>query len=175
MSRARARDEQGVAAVEMAIISTVLMLLAFGALPLFAMEHAYQNTNSASADALRYATGVDANAHATTTSSGTVVISRRPTANDVTRFAQAAANDSTLTVVVKVCPDGVMTACAAPTDPSRPLTAASGDTVTVTVTKVVDLSLFGSLANAVGQLVGSGDIYPNGNQSISSTSTGREE
>jgi Flp pilus assembly protein TadG len=168
-------DDVGVAAVEMAIISTVLLLLAFGALPLFSMGHAYQSTNSASADTLRYATGVDANAHSTTTSSGTVIISRRPTANDVTRFAQAAANDSTLVVVVKVCPDGVMTACAAPVDPSRPLTAASGDTVTVTVSKVVDLSLFGSVANAAGTLVGGGDIYPNGTVTITSTSTGREE
>ena len=168
-------DDAGVAAVEMAVISTVLLLLAFGALPLFSMGRAYQSTSSAAADSLRYATGVDANAHSTTTSSGTVVISRRPTADDVTRFAQAATGDAALSVVVKVCPDGNRAACAAPSDPSRPLTAASGDTVTVTVTKVVDLSLFGSLANAIGTLVGNGDIYPNGNQSISSTSTGREE
>ena len=175
MSAVRVTDDEGVAAVEMAIITTVLMLLAFGAMPLFAMGRAYQNTSSAAADALRYATGVDANAHSTTTSSGTVRITRRPTATDVTRFAQAAAGDATLSVVVKVCPDGVMTACTAPSDPSEPLAAVSGDTVTVTVTKVVDLSFFGSLANAIGQLVGSGDIYPNGNVSISSTSTGREE
>jgi Flp pilus assembly protein TadG len=167
--------DEGVAAVEMALISTVMLLLGFGAVPLFGMARAYQNTSSAASEALRYATGVDANAHTTTTASGAHIISRRPTANDVTRFAQAAAGDSTLSVLVQVCPDGNMAACSAPADPSAPLSAASGDTVTVTVSKVVDLSLVGSLANAVGSLVGAGSIAPHGAVTISSTSTGREE
>lgn len=171
----RAMDsDEGVAALEMALITTVLLLLAFGALPLFAMGRAYQNVNSSAADTLRYATSVDANAHTANTSAGPK-ITRRPTADDVTRFAQAAAGDPTLRVTVKVCPDANMSACTTPSDTTLPLAAASGDTIVITVEKDVDLSLLGSVANAAANLVGQGDIAPDGVQTMTSTASGREE
>jgi Flp pilus assembly protein TadG len=167
----RQRDEDGVAALEMALISLVLMFLAFAALPLFAMMHAYQKTNSSASDALRYATSVDANGHTTTSGAYT----RRPTAEDVVKFAQAAGNDSSYVVVVKICPGGVMSKCAVVADYKAASQAVSGDTVSVTVSQQVDLSLIGSLANGVGSLFGSGSIAPHNEITISATSTGREE
>jgi hypothetical protein len=159
----------------MAIISSLLMLLAFGALPLFALMHAYQKVNGASADTLRYATSVDANPHVVRTNAdGTQVISRRPTRDDITRFAQAAADDSTLAVAVTVHVGSSATARAAAAD-DDPLEALSGDTVVVTVSKDVDLSLLGSVANATTSLVGQGDVFPHGIQTMTSTASGREE
>ena len=175
MSARSRRGDEGIAALEMAVISSLLMLLAFGALPLFAMGHTYQRVNNAAADTVRYATSVDANAHSTTTAAGTTVITRRPTATDVKKFAQAAASDPTLDVTVKVCPDGDLSACVTPADPSMPLAAQSGDTVVITVSKDVDLSLFGSVANAAANLVGQGDIFPHDVRPMSSTASGREE
>jgi len=99
----RSRGDDGIAALEMALISGLLMMLAFAGLPLFAMMHAYQEVNGACADTLRYATAVDANPHVVKTNpDGTQVISRRPSRDDITRFAQAAANDSTLAVTITV-------------------------------------------------------------------------
>jgi Flp pilus assembly protein TadG len=170
-----AEGDEGIAALEMGIISTLLLLLAFAALPLFAMMHGYQKVNSASADTLRYATSVDANPHVVRTNAdGTQVISRRPTRNDITRFAQAAANDSALVVTVTVYQgSGTTTRTAAAGD--DPIEALSGDTVTVTVAKDVDLSLLGAVANAAAGLVGQGDVAPHGIQTMSSTATAREE
>jgi Flp pilus assembly protein TadG len=171
VSAPRRRGEDGVAAVEFALISTVLLLLAFAAVPLFEMARAYQRTNSSAADALRYATSVDANAHKTDAG----VFTRRPTAKDVTKFAQAAGNNPNFTVTVKICPGGNMNACAVVSNVDAASTAVSGDVVVVTVSQSVDLSLIGSVANAIGSLVGSGNIAPHGAITITSTSTGREE
>lgn len=171
----RRRDDDGVAALEMALVTTVLMLLAFGALPLFAMMHGYQKVNGASADTLRYATSVDANPRVVRTNpDGTQVISRRPTRDDITRFAQGAANDPNLVVTVTVYVGTSSTArtAAAGIDP---IEAQSGDTVTVVVKKDIDLSLLGSVANAAGQLVGAGDFAPHDTVTMSSTASAREE
>ena len=171
----RARGEDGVAAVEMAVLSSVLMLLAFSALPLFSMMRAYQSVNGASADTLRYATSVDANPRVVRTNpDGTQVISRRPTRDDITRFAQAAADDSALTVSVTVYSGSSGTARTF-TRTDDPIEAQSGDTVTLTVSKDVDLSLLGSVANAVGSLIGAGKLAPDGVTTLSSTASGREE
>jgi hypothetical protein len=170
----RTAADDGVAAVEMALISTVLLLLAFAALPLYSLARSYQRTNNFSADVLRYATSVDANAHETSAGSG--VFTRRPTTTDITRFVQYSANNSTLVVTVQVCDP--MTSGSSTTTNCQDLSARtpqSGDAVVVTVKQDVDLSLLGSLANGIGSLVGAGDIYPNGTVTISSTSTGREE
>ncbi|MCW2543377.1 MAG: hypothetical protein JWM40_929 [Frankiales bacterium] len=174
MSRRRDRGDDGVAALEFAMISLVLLFLAFAALPLFTLARSYEKTNNSSADTLRYASSLDANAHSTTTSAGTVAISRRPTRDDVTRFAQAAANDSKLVVTVVVYPAGSTTPRTF-IDSTYPIEAESGDKVVVTVAESVDLSLLGSLANGLGSLFGSGNIVPHGVVTMSSTSTGREE
>ena len=167
----RPDGEDGVAAIEMALISTLLLLLGFGALPILSMASAYHSVNDASADTLRYATSVDANGH--TTSSG--AYTRRPTSQDIARFAQAASRDPNLVVTVKLCPGGDLTKCAVVPLTTDASTAASGDTVQVIVTKSVDLGFLGSLANAVSGLTGQGAIAPQGVVNISSTSSGREE
>lgn len=169
------RGDEGVAALELALVSTVLLILSFGLLPVFAMMHGYQKVNGASADTLRYATSVDANPHVVKTNpDGTQVISRRPTRLDIVRFAQAAANDSQLTVSVTVY-DGSTNVARTAAASDLPIEAESGDTVTVVVSKDVDLSLLGSVANAVSSLAGQGDIAPRGVQTMTSTASGREE
>jgi Flp pilus assembly protein TadG len=171
----RKRTEDGVAALEMALVSSVLLLLAFGALPLFSMMHGYQKVNGASADTLRYATSVDANARVVRTNpDGTQVISRRPTRDDITRFAQGAANDPGLVITVTVYV-GESTTARAPKPGIDPIEAQTGDLVTVVVKKDIDLSLLGSVANAVGNLVGAGDFAPNSIVTVSSTASAREE
>ncbi len=180
----RRRGDDGVAAVEMAIISTLLLVLGFSGLPLLSMLHGYQKVNGASADTLRYATSVDANPHLVRTVNGIDQFSRRPTRDDVTRFAQAAANDATLKVVVTVYVGSSTTVRPAPTmlvgatsvtDSGAPLEAQSGDTVTVVVSKDIDLSVLGSVANAMSQLTGQGDVAPQGIETMTSTASGREE
>jgi Flp pilus assembly protein TadG len=171
----RQRTEDGVAALEMALVSSVLLLLAFGALPLFSMMHGYQKVNGASADTLRYATSVDANARVVRTNpDGTQVISRRPTRDDITRFAQGASNDPNLVVTVTVYVGQSSTVRAAKPGPD-PIEAQTGDTVTVVVKKDIDLSLLGSVANSVGNLVGAGDFAPNDVVTMTSTASAREE
>ncbi|MCU1600674.1 MAG: hypothetical protein JWO22_1383 [Frankiales bacterium] len=171
----RQRGDDGVAAVEMGIISTLLLLLGFGALPLFSMMHGYQKVNGASADTLRYATSVDANPHVVKTNAdGTQVISRRPTRDDITRFAQAAANDSDLRVVVTVY-NGTSATVRTAAASDLPIEAQSGDTVTIVISKDVDLRFIGSIANAATSLVGAGDTFPHDIQTMTSTATGREE
>ncbi len=161
------RSDDGVAAVEFAIVSTLFMLLAFGALPLYQMARAYQKVAKASSSAVRYASSVDANG---TRPAPGAPISRRPTALEVQTFARQAVGDTTITVVTETCP-GDVTACA----PGNPSAAKSGDGVRVTVSKDVDLGVLGPIANAVGSLVGAGSIAPEGVVTMTSTATGREE
>ena len=171
----RRRGDDGVAALEMALVSGLLMMLAFAGLPLFAMMHAYQKVNGASSDTLRYATSVDANAHVVRTNpDGTQVISRRPTRDDIVQFARTAANDSTLQVTVTVY-QGTTSTPRSYTSTSDPLEAQSGDTVTVVVKKDVDLSLLGSVANAASNLAGQGDVFAHDTRTLSSTASAREE
>jgi len=151
----------------MAIVSTLLLLLGFGALPLFSMARAYQRVDHTSASALRFAAAVDANGKRQ--ADGTY--RRRPTAAEVQAFARDTADDQSLSVTVEVCPVATPTTCA----PGDPSSARSGDTIAVTVRQTVDLSFLGSVANAVGNLVGAGDIAPDGNWTASSVATGREE
>lgn len=167
MSRLRSKGSDGIAAVEMAIVLSLLMLLAFGAVPLWQMGMRYQLVSQVSAEALRYASAVTANG--TRPPGG--VLSRRPTAAQVAAFAQAAAGSTTVTVTTLVCPGDVSSACVA-ADPSS---AKSGDGITVVISATVDLSVAGSIANAVGHLVGSGDIAPGGVVTLTSTAHAREE
>lgn len=183
MRTVRTRGEDGVAAVEMALVTTLLLLLGFGALPLYSLARAYQETNKASGAAVRYAASVDANGarsqkvdddgQPVVDLSGNPVLesySRRPTGNQVRSFARQTVGDRAMGVTTEVCaPD--LTGCTV----KDPRNARSGDGVRVTVSKVVDLGPGGSLANALGSLVGAGDFVPDGNVTISSTATGREE
>ena len=166
------RDERGVAAVEFAIVSSLLFFLAFGALPLYAMLRGYQKTSKASAATLRFATAVSANG----ARNGAGVLSRRPSYDDIAAFARDAAGDPALTVLVKVCRG---TAC---TDLDQnspahadPLPARAGDTVTLTVRSTVDLSVLGRVANGVSRLSGNGPRFPENDVTMTSTASAREE
>ncbi len=163
----RPEGDDGVAALEMALVTTLLMVLAFSALPLFSMMRSYQRVNAASADAVRFATSVDANGRRQ--ADGT--LRRRPSAAEVVTFARDSADDQTLSVIVKICPASTPDTCTA----GDPLSAQSGDTIEVTVSQTVDLSLLGSVANAAANLVGQGDVAPEGNHTLTSTARGREE
>jgi Flp pilus assembly protein TadG len=164
----RVRGDDGVAAIEMAIVLTLLMLLAFGAVPLWKMGGAYHTVSRVSAETLRYATAVTA--HGTRATPG-ATLRRRPTAAEVAAFAQQAAGSTTVTVVTLVCPDDVAASCAA----GDPSSAGAGDGITVIVSADVDLDALGSLANAVASVGGGGPIAPQGVVTMTSTAHGREE
>jgi Flp pilus assembly protein TadG len=161
------RRDEGVAAVEMAIVLTLMMLISFGAVPLWKMGAAYHKVSRVSAETLRFATAVTA--HGTRATPGSV-LKRRPTAAEVAAFAQQAAGDTTVSVVVLVCPDDGPT-CAA----GDPSSASSGDGITVSVSTTVDLNALGGLANAVASVGGGGEIAPQGLVTMTSTAHGREE
>jgi|tagenome__1003787_1003787.scaffolds.fasta_scaffold19315618_2 hypothetical protein len=163
----RDRGDEGVAALEMGLVTILLLLLGFGLLPVLHMASAYQEVNSASAAGVRFATSLDANGRRQ--ADGT--LRRRPTAAEVVQLVRDDADDQSLVVTVLVCPYSTPDTCV----PGNPSSDVSGDFVKVTVTRSVDLSLLGSVANAVGSLVGQGDIAPDGNVPISSTSSGRQE
>ena len=164
----RARGTEGVAAIEMAIVLTLMMVLAFGAVPLWKMGGAYHTVSRVSGETLRYATAVTAHG---TRATPTATLRRRPTAAEVAAFAQQAAGDTVVTVVTLVCPNDVAAACAA----GDPSSAGAGDGITVTVSTVVDLNAVGRLANAVASVGGGGQIAPQGVVTMTSTAHGREE
>jgi Flp pilus assembly protein TadG len=168
----RRRDERGVAALELAIFSTVLMLLAFGALPLYAMLRADQQVSKASAGTLRYATSVASNGRRAADGS----LSRRPTFNEIQSFARGAAGDDSLVVVVTVCKGATCTDITAdsPTR-AKPIPAAAGDTVRLTISKTVSMSVLGSVANAAASLSGGEPVFPENDTTVSSTASAREE
>lgn len=167
MTRLPRRDDRGVAALEMGIFASVLLLLAFGALPLYAMLRASQRVSKASAGTLRYATSVTANG---TRVNGT--LTRRPTYDDVVRFAREAAGDDALAVEVTVCKGAT---CTAVSDGAAPIPAVAGDTVEVTLSSTVDLSVLGRIANATANLSGGDDPFPENDTTVSATASAREE
>ncbi|HUR51190.1 MAG TPA: TadE/TadG family type IV pilus assembly protein [Mycobacteriales bacterium] len=162
------RADEGVAALEMAIVVTLLLVIAFGAVPLWRTGAAYHKVSRVSGETLRFATAVTA--HGTRSAPG-ATLRRRPTAAEVAAFAQQAAGSTPVTVVVLVCPDDVAASCAAG-DPSA---ASAGDGITVSVSTAVDLNAAGALANAVGSVGGGGEIAPQGVVTMTSTAHGREE
>jgi Flp pilus assembly protein TadG len=171
MTRRLVRDERGVAALEMALFSTILLLIGFGALPLYASLRASQKVSKTSAATLRYATSVASNGRRAT--DGT--LSRRPTFTEIQTFARDAAHDPGLDVVVTVCRAGTCTTVddASPAK-TAPIPAVAGDTVRLTVSSTVDMSLFGRLANAVTGLTGD-PVFPENEKTVSATASAREE
>ncbi|HEV2891670.1 MAG TPA: hypothetical protein VGX28_14955 [Frankiaceae bacterium] len=168
----RPSGERGVAALELALLLSLLMLVAFGALPLFSMARAYQRTSKASASTLRYATAVAANG--TRNASGE--LTRRPSFEDIQRFARDAAGDDDLTVVVTVCKGDACTDIdASSADLTAPIPAVAGDTVSLTVRTTVDLQVIGRVANAASRLTGNGSAFPENDVTVTSTASAREE
>lgn len=166
------RDERGIAALEMGILVSLLMLLAFGALPLYSMLRASQRVSKASAGTLRYATSVASNG--TRTAGGT--LSRRPTYDEIQSFARDAANESDLDVTVTVCKGATCTDITADhPDHAQPIPAASGDSVTLTLRTTVDLSVLGRIANATTRISGGEPVFPENETTVTSTATAREE
>jgi Flp pilus assembly protein TadG len=166
------RDESGVAALEFALLMSLLMLVAFGALPLYSMARSYQRVSKASAATLRYASAVASNGKRD--SSGE--LTRRPSYDEIARFARDAAGDESLAVVVTVCKGPACTDIdgTSPTHAS-PIPAVAGDTVRLKVSTTVDLRLVGSVANAASRLTGNGPAFPEGDVTVTSTASAREE
>ncbi len=171
MSRLR-RDDRGIAALELAIVTTVLLLLAFGALPLYAMTRAYQKVSKASGATLRYATSVASNGKRTAGGE----LSRRPTYDEIVAFARDAADDQTLVVELSVCRAGTCTEIAdgSPLH-AAPIPAVAGDTVSLTIRTTVDMSLIGRVANATTSLTGGAPVFPENDVTVASTAAAREE
>jgi Flp pilus assembly protein TadG len=166
------RDDRGLAALEMGIFVTVLLLLAFGALPLYSMLRASQRVSKASAGTLRYATSVASNG--TRTAGGT--LSRRPTFEEIQTFARDSANEAGLAVVVTVCKGETCTEITKDSpNAAEPIPASAGDTVHLTLSTTVDLSVLGRVANVAVQLSGGDAVFPEGDTTVSSTATAREE
>lgn len=166
------RDDRGVAALEMGILASVLMLVAFGALPLYSVLHARQQVSKSSSATLRYATSVASNAKRNT--DGT--LSRRPTYDEIQQFARDAANDSDLAVVVTVCKGASCTEITeASAGHASPIPAAAGDTVRLKLSSTVDLSLIGRVANAAARLSGGEPVFPQNDTTVSSIASAREE
>lgn len=166
------RDDAGVAAVEFAILSSLLMLVAFGALPLYAMAREYQRVTKASSSTLRYATAVAPNG--VRTPGGT--LSRRPSYDQIAAFARDAAGDDSVAVLVRVCKGAACTDIdAASPLASSPIPATSGDTVTVELSSTVDLQVLGRVANAASRVTGNGPAFPENDVTVTSTASAREE
>lgn len=166
------RDDRGIAALEIGIFSTVLLLVAFGALPLYSMLRASQQVSKSSAATLRYATSVASNARRT--AGGT--LSRRPTYVEIRDFAREAAGDPALDVTVTVCKGASCTDItdASPTK-TAPIPAAAGDTVRLSLRATVDLRVLGRVANAAAALSGGGPVFPENRTAVTSTAGAREE
>ncbi len=168
----RGRGDRGVAALELAIFLSLLMFVAFGALPIYAMMRGYQRATKASTATLRYATAVSSNG--TRTPGGT--LSRRPSYDDIRTFARDAANDADLAVVVTVCRGATCTEIDENSaNHASPLPARAGDTVTLTVRTTVDLSVLGKVANGVSRISGNGPTFPENDVTMTSTASAREE
>lgn len=168
----RASDDDGVAALELALLLSLLMLVAFGALPIYSMARAYQRTSKASAATLRFASAVASNG--TRNASGE--LTRRPSFDEIQQFARDAADDDDLTVVVTVCKG---TSCtdidATSADTASPIPAVSGDTVKLKIQTTVDLQVIGRVANVASRLTGNGDAFPENDVTVTSTASAREE
>lgn len=165
-------DDSGLAAMEFALLSSVLMLVAFGALPLYMMARSYQKVSKASSATLRYATAVASNG--TRNSSGE--LTRRPSYTEIAQFARDSADDASLAVVVTVCKGAACTDIdAASPYAATPLPATAGDTVTLKISTTVDLQVIGRVANAAARIGGQDPLFPQNDVTVTSTASAREE
>lgn len=169
--RRRPAGDGGIAALELALFSTLFLLLAFGALPLYSMGRAYQKVGRSSSATLRYATAVASNG---TRTGG--VLSRRPSYDQIATFARDTANDPNLAVRVTVCKSGTCTDIDQ-SSPNRaaPIPAVAGDVVRLRIETTVDMSVLGSVANAVASLTGGDNVFPHNDVTIAATADAREE
>jgi Flp pilus assembly protein TadG len=152
------RDDSGVAAVEAAMVFTVLLAVVALVYPLGEMLLQKMALSRAMSDVIRYATAApnspqyDPDGAITNPTN-----SRRPTCTQVTNeFFRAAGVDSgsrsSYTVSVPTCPSAMQ----------------SGQTVTVTVSKTVSLGPLGDLLSFAG-------ITHSSSVTVSAAASGREE
>ena len=169
---ARRHDDSGLAALEFALLSSLLMLVAFGALPIYMMARSYQKVSKASAATLRYATAVAPNG--TRNSAGE--LTRRPSYNEIAQFARDSVEDQSLAVVVTVCKGATCTDIDATSpDAAAPLPATAGDTVTLKIATTVDLQVVSRVANAAARIGGQDPFFPKNDVTVTSTASAREE
>jgi Flp pilus assembly protein TadG len=168
-------DDRGLAALELGIFLSLLLVVAFGALPLYAMLHSYQRMSKTSTATLRFATSVPANGFR---NANTGVLTRRPSYDQIAAFARDTANNPAVEVDVSVCKGEDCTALTAGTDAvvrAAPIPVAAGDTVRLTVRTTVDVAMLGKVANAASRLGGNEPVFPENDKTIASTAAAREE
>lgn len=165
MSRLRA--DQGSQAVELALVSLVLLLVATAAVPLLQLGLAQNRLGRASAEGLRFATRAlpnpcragEAGCPFTDLAGCPSTLRRRPSSNEVTEYVrQAAGSPAGLTVSL----DHV------------PCESNSGQQIVLTVSHEYELGPMADAANRVAQLVAGRAPLP-ATVEVRSTITGFEE
>ena len=128
--------------------------------------------SKASSATLRYASAVASNG----TRDANGELTRRPSYDEIARFAREAADDQSLVVVVTVCKGATCTDidASSPTHAS-PIPAVSGDTVKLKVQTTVNLQVLGRVANAASRMTGNGPAFPENDVTVTSTASAREE
>jgi Flp pilus assembly protein TadG len=153
-SRRCPRGDDGVAAIEFALIASVIMLLLALVWPLGDAFIQKMRLERATSDVIRYATATP-NSPAYDPNGGAT--SRRPTCQQVINefyraYGSSAAATTGVTISIPTCPDNL----------------AAGQTVTFTVTKTSDLGPLGDLLSAAG-------VTHSSTITVSAAASGREE
>lgn len=163
--------ERGAAAVEMGVLTAVLLLLAVATVPLFQLLLAHIDLGRGAADGLRYATKARANPCSASDPACEFEpdpacrdLRRRPSAAGTQRYVRQALADPTVSVTVHQ-PDN-------PTALREPCAAAPGSRLAVTVTDQLDLGVLAAVANAASSLVGNAPMFPDETVTVSTTAVG---
>lgn len=168
------RGERGTAAVELALIGTLLLLVAVASLPIFSLLAANRDAGQVAAEGLRFATKAQANP-CQPGADGCVfeipgpcpTLTRRPSAADVERYVRTSFGDESVTVIVHV-----------PGDPEtlvQPCTALPGTQLAVTASYDHDLGVLAAAANGATRLVGGEPLFPDDQARVTATAVGVEE
>lgn len=174
MTARRWRGEGGVAAVEFAIVTSVLMVVAFVALPVFHLMLVNVDTGRAAGEGLRFATKAQANPCDAADSACVFEpdpscsdLRRRPSSADVQAYIRQSLDDPSVTVTVHDPAD--------PTLVHEPCEALPGTHTAVTVSRDQDLGAFAAVANAGSSLVGDEPMFVDNTVMVSATAVGYQE